>query len=165
MSEAALRRITKNAERMTIRDVLRLPLNPRLLTCAVMHEDIVPAGVIRSIAAAIGAVAIDRAAAEGTYLDFRTRRAIDAARTFGAGRSSAGELHVACAHAEAARDLVMDLGDPTVTKVAALAVSVCDPDSRSAVLRTLADALELFPSTDGEQRYLDLISTMLQEVA
>lgn len=165
MSEAALRKISKNAEQMTIREVLRLPLNPRLLTCAVMHEDIVPAGAIRSIAAAIGADAIDRAAAAGIYIDFRTRRAIDAARAFAADRCSLGELRVACVNAEAARDLVMDLGDATVTKVAALAVSVCDPDSRSAILRTLADALELFSGTDDEHRYIGLISKMLQEVA
>ncbi len=165
MSESALRRISNNAEQMTIREVLRLPLNPRLLTCAVMHEDMVPAGAIRSIAAAIGADAIERAAASGTYVDFRTRRAIDAARAFAAGRCSLGELRLACASAEAARDLVMDLGDATVTKVATLAVSVCDPDSRSAILRTLADALELFQGTDDAHRYIGLISTMLQEVA
>jgi hypothetical protein len=165
MSEAALRRISNDADRMTIGEMLRLPLNPRLLTCAVMHEDIVPGGVMRGIAAAIAADVIKRSKARGTYIDFRTRKAVDVARAFAGDQCSLGELRVACTKAEDARDAVMELGDQQVNQIAAIAISVCDPDSRSAILRTMADALDLFHEAEDEQRYIALISKMLQEVA
>lgn len=165
MSEAALRRMTNNAEEMTVGEMLRLPINPKLLTCAAMHEEIVPSEAMRLIASALAASVIERAAEQGIYVDFRARKAIETARLFAHGQCSLGELRVACVNAEAAQDAVMELGDPQVDQLAALAVSVCDPDSRSAIMRTLADALDLFHETADEQRYIRLIAKMLQEVA
>lgn len=165
MSEGALRRMTNNVEEMTVGEMLRLPINPRLLTCAAMHEEIVPAELMRLIAAALAISVIDRAAGQGAYVDFRSRRAIDVARQYAHEQCSLGELRVACVQAEAVQDAVMELGDPQVDRLAAIAVSVCDPDSRSAILRTLADALDLFNETADEQRYIRLIAKMLQEGA
>lgn len=165
MSEAALRRMTNNAQEMTIGEMLRLPISPRLLTCAVMHQEIVPTEAMRLIAAELAAIVIERAAEQGVYVDFRSRKAIETARRFARGECSLGELRVACVRAGAVQDTVMAPDDKKVEQVAALAVSVCDPDSRSAILRTLADALDLFHEKADEQRYIRLIAKMLQEVA
>lgn len=165
MSEAALRRISNNAEEMTVGEMLRLPINPRLLACAIMHEEIVSSRDMRLIAAALADIVFESAARQGIYVDFRTRGAIEVARQFARSECSLGELRVACVKAEAAQDSVMELANPLVDELAAIAVSVCDPDSRSAILRTLADALDLFHDTADVRHYIKVIETMLRGVA
>ncbi|HET6894720.1 MAG TPA: hypothetical protein VFH72_04980 [Candidatus Baltobacteraceae bacterium] len=163
MSEDALRRISHNADSMTVGEILRLQVNPRLLTCAVMHEDVVSTSVMRKAACAVALDVLERLAGKGTYIDFRTRRAVDAALAFASGERSMGEMGAACLKAETARDDVTELGDAAVTQGASIAIDTCDPDARSAVMRTIADAVEVFGEDDDQRRYAGILERTLRE--
>ena len=162
MSEPVLRRISGGADAMRIGDILHLPLNPKLLTCVIMHEEVLSPGAMRRAAAAIARDVVERLDSQRTYIDFRVNRALEAAVAFANGDRSLGELATARVRAETAREDVMELQDENAMRAASIAEAVCDPDPREAAMRSMNVAVDIFNSDEDQRRYAGVLERHLQ---
>lgn len=163
LSENAIRRVSNGAPSMTVAAILHLPLDVKVVACAVMHEDVIPGGKMHRVAVGIAENVFDRLTDDKVYLDFRTRRMIAAKRAWIENEISLGELRLAQVKAERAREDVVELNDQRVLAAAELAVIAGDTTPRTAIRSILGIAVEIYDSKEDRQGFTRLIERLLQE--
>jgi len=162
VTEADVMQLSGGARSMPLGSILRLPLGLKSLSCLLMHEDLIPADKMHQTAAALAEAVLDRMAAEGVYIDFRSRRAIAAKRSWLGREISLGELNLAVAKAQRAIVDLWDLQDARVSLGAEMALAAAGSDPRTSVLVTLGNALDAYGTREDEAQYRSIIEQQLR---
>jgi hypothetical protein len=121
---------------LTLEEALSITTHPIHIFWAVMRERHLPAGVIHQLAVDIGREFLARADGQGVYVDFRSRRVLDAKQRYVDGEISLGALLVAKRKAEQARADVAELDDPRVSAAAHIVCEAGGEDAEEAFTQT-----------------------------
>lgn len=150
---------------LTVREVLDVPTHPGRLFWAVMRERLVPPDVLRRMAIATAREFLRRMAHRGTYIDFRTGRALDTGQAYVDGAVSLGAMRAAAAKAGAAATDVAELNDRSVAACASIAGQALLPNAEEAQSQVFYTFVEFFDSREDFHWLLDQARSILGSTA
>lgn len=146
---------------LTVREVLDVPTHPGRLFWAIMRERLVPPDVLRRMAIATAREFLRRMAERGTYIDFRTGRALDTGEAYVDGTVSLGAVRVAAEKAARAGSDVAELDDQSVAACALIVSQALLPNAEEAQSQVFYTFVEWFGDRDDFRWLLDRARTIL----
>jgi hypothetical protein len=147
--ERLIRRWMRGRDAITVAEALEVRAPAAIVFWAVLREYLVGAPVLHQLALDVAGEYLQRSrATHGTYIDFRTERALDAKQAWIDRRISDGELVVAATRAgQAALDVALH-GDPQVWAIAHIVCQSLTFEPDDAVTQTYYSFIETFAGPD-----------------
>jgi hypothetical protein len=159
-----IRRWMRGRDAVTVAEALEVRAPAAIVFWAVLREYLVGARVLHQVAVDVAGEYLQRSrTTHGTYIDFRTERALDAKQAWIDQRISDGELVVAATRAgQAALDVALH-GDPEVWAVAHIVCQalVFEPDQ--AVAQAYYSFVDTYAEADDNAWLIALAGKRLAE--
>jgi hypothetical protein len=151
--QVQLRRWFRDRETMSVGEALGLRTHVGWIFWAIMRTEVLPGRAMHLLAAQYAREFLTRMTTRGTYIDFRTERALTAKEAWLDEQISLGELSAARDAARRAYDDVADYGDQDVSACAAMVLLALAERGQDAQRQAFYFFQESFPLR-ADQRWL-----------
>lgn len=161
ISERQLRRWFAGRDAITVRETLSVRTHLSRKFWAIMRDEVVPERVLHQLSVDYAEEFLRRVAP--VYMDFRTRRALDAKQAWLDDRISIGDLQVAAIGAARALVTVAGLDDKLVSDCATMVCQALAGTGEAAQRQAFYAFLGLFGNRSGRDWLLQQVTTRLGE--